>query len=125
MKHRVFGIVLFILAVLVLLTPRYILPVCEFTGKQRMACSYMGFAEMFVGLIALSTAMGVFVSKTAEALGLLMLVSGVSGVSVIFMPRVLGYCKNPDMPCNYGTVPMLGLLGGLLILVSIAGIITS
>ncbi|MBI4823300.1 MAG: DUF4418 family protein [Nitrospirae bacterium] len=123
MKNRVFGTVLFIVGGSVLLTPKYILPVCEFTGKSRMACTYMGVSEMFLGGIILSIAIGVFFSKSTETLRWLMFVSFISALSVILIPEAIGYCKSPSMPCNYGTVPMLRLLGGILAIISSVGVV--
>jgi len=125
MKNKAFGAAVLALGLLIVLTPRFILPVCEYAGKQRMLCTYTGIAEMFLGGIVLTAGIGVFFSKAAGALGWLMLVAAVSGVFVIVLPGAIGYCKSPSMPCNYGAVPMLRLLGGLLIAVSLTGIIVS
>lgn len=125
MKNRVFGILLFITGIFLILTPRYILPVCEFSGLSKMVCSYTGMAEMFVGGIILSIAIGTFFSKSLETLRWLMFVSLVSAMSVILMPNAIGYCKSPSMPCYYGTVPMLRVLGGILTAISVAGLIFS
>lgn len=115
----------FVLGALVSLTPRYILPVCEFYGKQRMACSYTGEAELFVGLIMVSISLAAFLSKVKETLKWLMFVAFFAGLSVILIPEVLGYCPSPNMPCHYGTVPLLRLLGGLSVLGSLAGLVMS
>jgi hypothetical protein len=120
MKNRVVGSITFALGLLVALTPRYILPVCEWAGKKPMNCGYMGRAEIFIGVIIISIAVGVFFSKGAEALRWLMLVGLVAGVTVVLLPQVLGYCPSSQMPCHYSTVPMLRLLGGLLVITSIA-----
>lgn len=125
MKNKVFGSVFLILGALVFLTPRYILPVCELYGKARMACSYTGEAELFMGLIMVSIAVGAFFSKVPEALRWLMFVAFFAGLSVILIPEVLGYCPSPRMPCHYGTVPMLRLLGGLSVIGSAVGFVIS
>jgi hypothetical protein len=120
MKNKVVGSIVFALGLLVALTPRYILPVCEWAGKKPMNCGYMGRTEILIGLIVISIAAGVFFSKSVEALRWLMLVGFVTGVVVVLAPQVLGYCPSSQMPCHYGTVPMLRLLGGLLVITSIA-----
>jgi hypothetical protein len=84
-----------------------------------MNCGYMGRAEILIGVIVISIAVGIFFSKGTEALRWLMLVGLVTGVTVISVPQVLGYCPSSQMPCHYGTVPMLRLLGGLLAITSI------
>jgi hypothetical protein len=123
MKNRVVGSITFALGLLVALTPRYILPVCEWAGKKPMNCGYMGRAEIFIGVIVISIAVGAFLSRGAEALRWLMLVGLVTGVMVVLLPQVLGYCPSSQMPCHYSTVPMLRLLGGLLVITSVAGIV--
>jgi len=125
MRHRVFGSLLFIIGILVLLTPKYILPVCEYTGRQRMACSYTGWAEMFMGGIIMAAGFASFFSRTSDALKWLMFLSLTLAVSVIFIPSALGYCHSPQMPCNYGSVPMLRLLGIFLAIISASGFVIS
>ena len=121
MKNKIFGILLSILGILVAITPRYILPVCELTGKQKMACSYTGAAEMFIGVVLISVSIGIFFSNSKEALRWLMFVAFFDGLSVILLPSALGYCANPNMPCNYGTIPMLRLWGAAIVIISILG----
>lgn len=116
---------LFLMGLLVLLTPRYILPTCEFQGLSRMACTYTGTAEMFIGAIVMIAAVGMILSKTYEALRWSGLTTLAAGISVILVPEAIGYCHNSQHPCNYGTVPMLRLLGALIILLSIAAFIIS
>ena len=116
---------LFLMGLLVLLTPRYILPTCEFQGFSRMACTYTGTAEMFIGAIVMMAAVGMILSRTYETLRWSGLTTLTAGISVILAPEAIGYCHNSQHPCNYGTVPMLRLLGGLIILLSIAGFLIS
>ncbi len=120
-----FGIILFLMGLLVLLTPRYILPTCEYQGLSRMACTYTGTAEMFIGAIVMVAAVGMILSKTREILRWLGLTTLAAGISVILVPDAIGYCHNSQHPCNYGTVPLLRLLGGLIILLSLAGFLIS
>jgi len=121
-RNRIAGAAVFALGLLLSLTPRYILPVCEFAGKSPMNCGYMGRAEIFMGTIVVSIGAGAFFSKGAEALRWLMLVGLVAGAASILLPQVLGYCPSSQMPCHYGTVPMLRLLGGALIITSASGL---
>lgn len=124
-RNRVAGAIVFALGLLLALTPRFILPVCEFAGKKAMNCGYMGRTEIFLGVIVISIAVGVFFSRGAEALRWLMLVALVTGAVVIMVPQVLGYCPSAQMPCHYGTVPMLRLLGILLLITSAVGLLLS
>ncbi len=116
---------LLLIGLLVFLTPRYILPTCEYQGFSKMACSYTGTAEMFIGAIVMTAAVGIILSKTRETLRWSGLTTLTAGLSVIFAPEAIGYCHNSRMPCNYGTVPVLRLLGGLIIILSLAGFLIS
>ena len=116
---------LFLMGLLVFLTPRYILPTCEYQGLSRMACTYTGTAEMFIGAIVMMAAVGIILSKTRETLRWSGLTALAAGVSVILVPEAIGYCHNSQHPCNYGTVPMLRLLGALITLLSLAGFLMS
>jgi hypothetical protein len=121
MMNRKFGVALFLLGLLVASVPRFILPVCEYQGFNPMTCSHTGTAESFVGLIILAAAAGLFFSKSSEGLRLLSFVALVAGICVVLLPSAIGYCHSDRMPCNYGTVPALRLLGALTILLSLGG----
>ncbi len=123
--NKIFGIILFLSGLLVLLTPRYILPTCEYQGLSRMACTYTGTAEMFVGAIVIVAAVGMILSRIREILRWSGLTVLTAGVSVILLPDAIGYCHNSQHPCNYGTIPLLRLLGGLIILLSLTGLLIS
>ncbi len=124
MKNRGFGAAFFFLGLLVLLAPRYILPVCEYSipGHGVSTCSYMGRAEWIIGFIAMGLAIGVFFSKSADALRWLSFGFVFVSAAVLGAPAVIGYCASPRMPCHYGTVPLLRLLGGIMLLASMAGL---
>ena len=120
-----FGIILFLLGLLVLLTPRYIFPTCEYQGFTRMACTYTGTAEMFIGAIVMSAAVGIILSKNQETLRWSCLTILAAGVSAILVPEAIGYCHSSEHPCNYGTVPVLRLIGVLIVLLSLTGFFAS
>lgn len=105
-----FGVILFLMGLLVVLMPRYILPVCEYQGYKEMACSHTGKLEMFIGLVVMVASAGMFFSKTPETLRWQAFTILAAGLSVIVIPEVIGYCHNSSMPCNYGTIPVLRLI---------------
>jgi hypothetical protein len=125
MIQKTIGIVLFLMGLMVVLVPRYILPVCEYQGYSKMACSYTALSEMFLGFIVMVSSLGIFFSRSAEALRWLALILIVSGTSVLLIPEAIGYCHSSSMPCNYGTIPVLRLTGILIILVSLGGFLAS
>src|SRR5512139_780733 len=121
MMQKTIGIVLFLIGLMVVLIPRYILPVCEYQGYSRMTCSSTALSEMFLGSIVMVSSLGMFFSRSGEALRWLALTLIVSGTSVLLIPEAIGYCHSSNMPCNYGTIPVLRLAGILIILVSLGG----
>lgn len=125
MINRKFGVILFLTGLLVVLTPRYILPVCEYQGYKEMACSHTGKSEMFMGFIVMAASIGTFFSKTPDTLRWSAFTTLASGISVIVIPEAIGYCHSSGMPCNYGTIPVLRLIGGLIILTSLTAFLFS
>ncbi len=125
MINRIFGVIFFVGGLLVLLVPRFILPVCEYQGYNPMACSHTALAEMFVGFVTMAGATGLFFSKGADGLRWLSFTVLATGVSVLWIPEAIGYCHSSRMPCNYGTIPVLRLLGVLIVLLSMAGFLLS
>ena len=125
MTNWKFGLILFLVGLMVVLVPRFILPVCEYQGYDPMTCSHTAIAEMFLGAMVMAAAVGLFFSKSGESLRWLSFTALVAGVSVLWMPEAIGYCHSSRMPCNYGTVPVLRLLGVLIILMSLAGFLLS
>lgn len=121
MRNRIFGALIFSVGLLVAISPRYILPTCEFAGKPHMVCTNTANAALFAGIFIMSASLGLFFSRSSEVLRYLMLSAFVAGVSVIILPEVFGYCPSPQMPCRYGAVPMIRLLGVLGSLASMAG----
>lgn len=122
---EIIGAVSLFLGIFVILTPHLILPVCEYHGFQRMACSYTGLTEVFTGVMIIFISVGIIFSRTREAIIWLSIMLFISGLSVILIPQVLGYCASTRMPCNYGTVPALIFEGIIItILASVNFIIT-
>jgi len=125
MIQKTAGVTLFLIGLMVVLIPRYILPVCEYHGYARMACSYAALSEMFMGAIVMVSSLGIFFSKSVEAVRWLALVTIATGISVFLMPEAIGYCHSSSMPCNYGTIPVLRLASVLIILVSLGDLLSS
>jgi hypothetical protein len=125
MINRIVGVMFFLMGLMVLLVPRFILPVCEYRGYNPMACSHTALAEMFMGIMVMAAATGLFFSRSSEGLRWLSFTILASGVSVIWIPEAIGYCHSGLMPCNYGTVPVLRMLGVLIVLLSLTGFLLS
>jgi len=123
MGKKIFGPIILVLGVLVTLTPRFILPICEYYGKPVMNCSYMGKIEIILGILLMAVAFAIFLARSVEAQKWLMYVAFLIGLSVMVVPSVIGYCPSSQMPCNYGTVPMERFLGMILLVSSIVGFV--
>jgi len=125
MSNWKFGIPFFVIGLLLVLVPRYILPVCEYQGYNPMSCSHTAIAEMFVGFMVMVTSAGMSFSRGSESLRWLSLPILAAGVSVLWIPEAIGYCHSSQMPCNYATVPVLRLLGVLTVLLSLGSFLLS
>jgi ascorbate-specific PTS system EIIC-type component UlaA len=104
MKKTV-GIVSLISGALLLMIPRFILPVCEYAGYQPMHCSDTARAEYIVGALLIAAGAGTFVLRHAAAPLIAAAISLLLSVAASAAPAIYGYCRSAKMPCNYGTVP--------------------
>jgi hypothetical protein len=103
--------------ILFIISPRYILPACEYAGFSRMHCSDTAQAEQVIGalLIAVSGMTFLFKFTSMPLIGAI-LSAIMFGVS-FWLPDKFGYCLSPRMPCHYGMVPAVRFL-------SVIGILT-
>ena len=107
---RTAGIAALIGGLLLILVPRFILPVCEYQGYQPMHCSDTARAELYAGiLLAGAGAAILLLRRPGLVLGALLAVIAAAAAAFTF-PEVYGYCKSPKMPCNYGTIPAIRLI---------------
>ncbi len=119
------GVSAILAGLLLIIVPRYILPACEFEGFSRMHCSDTAQAERILGgLFILAGGLILAVRSTrlraAGSAVFLLLLSAAAYV----IPDRFGYCHNPKMPCNYGMVPALRLIGVVSGIVAAAVIVT-
>jgi len=104
MKKTV-GIVSLISGALLLMIPRFILPVCEYAGYQPMHCSDTARAEYIVGALLIVLGVGTIFLRHAAAPLIAAVVSLLLSAAAYVAPDIYGYCRSAKMPCNYGTVP--------------------
>lgn len=119
MKRKILPSILILLGFIVLLTPGYILPVCEYHGFKEMSCSITGNIEMITGLILMIISL-IPIAYKKSLVGII--TGGISfilGAMILTIPDITGYCHSERMPCNYGTVPFLRLTGSLVMAVSL------
>lgn len=107
---RTAGIASLIGGLLLILVPRFILPVCEYQGYQPMHCSDTAHTELYAGILLAGAGVAVMLfRRPGLVLGALLAAIAVSAAALAF-PEFYGYCKSPKMPCNYGTIPAIRLI---------------
>lgn len=112
MKDMAVTAIFFFLGLLAVITPRYILPVCEFKGFPPMYCSEAAFYEAWAGagIMLVSVLIPFIQARPSRVLFSLFMLA--AGIIVMFIPQMTGFCRSPSMPCNYGSIPALRLIGG-------------
>ena len=107
-----------IIALLVILIPVIIFPVCSSMVETAsgaavpMRCHYLKMTAVTVGIMLIVIALvRLFSESGATELGLKVL-QFVGGITVILLPNVLiGACKSSTMACKIGTTPGLYVIG--------------
>jgi len=109
--------------ILLVLTPRFILPACEYEGFPRMHCSDTAEAEMVLGTLLFGLGFGALFLKSAAST----IVAGSLGIAFSLAANVLpdkfGYCMSSRMPCNYGMVTavrLIAVVAGLIMAAAVA-----
>jgi len=113
---------------LIVLTPNWILPVCEgflelANGQHvHMRCFWTARAEMVIGGLTLIAGLMLAFIRSAEGRRRLSHQIAFLGLATILIPLfIIPTCDNPDMACNVGTKPALLLLGGITLALGLYG----
>jgi len=122
---RTAGIAALIGGLLLVLVPRYILPVCEFKGYQPMHCSDTARAEMYAGVLLAGAGMAVLLLRRPVMVLAALLAAIAASAAALAFPEVYGFCKSPNMPCNYGTVPAVRLIAVLTAVIALIAAVSS
>jgi len=112
--------------ILLILVPRFILPVCEYEGYPAMHCSDTARAEYVVGALLLASGIGAFLLKSTRTSIIVAAVSIILYIVAFLLPDLYGYCHSSRMPCNYGTVPgirFIAIIGGIIMVVAIISLV--
>jgi hypothetical protein len=111
-KPNLPGLLLSILGALIILTPNWILPVCEgllelANGRQvPMRCFWTARAEMILGGLAVLAGLLLAFTRSAEARRRLNLQAAFLGLAVILTPLyIIPTCANPDMIATWAPNP--------------------
>ena len=112
--------------ILLILVPRFILPVCEYEGYPAMHCSDTARAEYVVGALLLVSGIGAFLLKSTRTSIIVAAVSIILYIVAFLLPDRYGYCHSSRMPCNYGTVPgirFIASIGGVIMVIAIISLV--
>lgn len=114
--------------ILLVLVPRFILPVCEYEGYPAMHCSDTARAEYVVGALLMVVGIGAFLLKSTRTSIIGAVVSIILYIVAFLLPDKYGFCHSSRMPCNYGTVPgirFIAIIGGIIMVVAIISLVRS
>jgi hypothetical protein len=114
--------------ILLILVPRFILPVCEYEGYPAMHCSDTARAEYVVGALLLAVGIGAFLLKSTTTSMISAAVSIILYVIAFKLPDIYGYCHSSRMPCNYGAVPgirFVASISGIIMVVAVISLVRS
>lgn len=124
-RDKIFGIIFIVLGVLIVLAPTVIAPLCgPMENGMFMKCHWMGRSAMGAGaLIAILGAAYAYVcsNKAKSALAFSLLLQGL--YTIALEAFLIGGCKNPMMACRAHTMPVLYVLAGLVIVLSLISLI--
>ncbi len=123
--RKLIGITTMAGALLLFLTPRYILPACEYEGFPRMHCSDTAQAEMILAGVLFVVGVAAFlITSTAATIGAGVVALALSVVAYL-LPDKFGYCMSSRMPCNYGMVPAVRFIAVVVGLIMAVGVVTA
>jgi hypothetical protein len=125
---RLIAVTALVSGILLILVPRFILPVCEYEGYPAMHCSDTARAEYVVGALLLVAGIGAFLLKSTIASLIGAAVSIILYIAAFLLPDRYGYCQSSRMPCNYGSVPgirFIASIGGIIMVVAIISLVRS
>lgn len=101
------------LGVLAAITPRFLFPTCEHAGHgmMEMACHWVDTTMLILGGTIALIGIITLLARSTAIISLLALGLGAAAVGMVAPLYIVGVCRNVDMPCNQGAVPMLTVTG--------------
>lgn len=123
-KSRIsFGSLFVVFGLLLYVFPRYLLPVCTFKdmmvetasgARIPMKCHYAMTGLTVLAFLAAGLGVLFFFARRRESRVLLSIMGALMSLFTILTPLVLpGVCGDPKMPCRYGTLPGVVVLGAM------------
>ena len=121
---RLIAVTALMSGILLILVPRFILPVCEYEGYPAMHCSDTARAEYVVGALLVVAGIGAFLLKSTITSVIGAAVSIILYIVAFLLPDRYGYCHSSRMPCNYGTVPGIRFIASIGCIIMVVAIIS-
>lgn len=120
-RDRIIGIILLILGALIALTPSVIAPTCgPMENGMFMKCHWMGRAVNATGVIIAIIGGAYAYVCSSKAKFALAFSNCLVGIYTILLPLYLiGGCKNPEMACRAKTMPLVYILSGLVVIITL------
>lgn len=115
-------ILLLILGIVVAIGPYTVYPICS--GTMHGNCYDTGHAEIVLGaLIALFSAITLFLKDTKKRTGLTLIVLVLAVLSVLFVTSITGTCDGSMMACNKTGKPGIIAVGTVTAFVAVIGLV--
>ncbi len=135
LTRAVFAVVIFLSGIMVMIIPRFILPVCTYKGffvttasgaNIPMKCHYAMISEVLLGTILVLTGLIFFFVSSRQSIMALSGLVGWISILIIMVPVYFpGVCGNMKMPCYNGTRPGLMFAGVFIFLASAVSFFTA
>jgi hypothetical protein len=124
MRNRLFSGILFtLLGLLEAVGPLTFFPVCEAMDGKYMKCHWTALAELGIGVIIATLGVLLIVLASRQIRIGISIAIGLNAILVILVASTLiGVCAGIHMRCHALTLPALGLLGILTLLLAAANI---
>lgn len=125
MKEKIFGVLYLLIGLFMTLGLIFVFPVCEMTAEGTyMKCHWMSQAELGIGIIISILGIISLISKSKELKIGINISLILQFLLVILIPDILiGVCKNEHMRCHSLSMPILNILGGIGIIVTLINFI--
>ena len=122
MKEKVLDIVQLLIGIALVLTPKFIAPVCPYdhgSGNPPMKCFHMGNAVFTLGsALVFILIVNILIKNDAVKLGLQVGIGILSLCAIYISKWGIGGCMHHDMSCQARTIPTVLLLGGIMVVLA-------